>query len=958
MKKPYDNYNRYKNHFVFTKVLLIAILLAPGLLGGHITDKKFHTHPFGATDLPPDPAVVFGKLDSGLQYAIMPNRHPPERVSLRLLIRAGSLHEQDDQRGLAHYLEHMAFQGTENFAAGTLVEYFQKLGMSFGPDANAYTGFDRTVYQIELPDNKTASVGDALLVLRDFADRMKIAETEVEKERDVILSEKRTRDSIGFRTALAEFDFLLPEAVFAKRFPIGKKEVILNAGRDELMEFYKDWYRPELTDIIVAGDIAPEKVKQLIAGVFSGYEARRPKPAIPDRGQVAKRGITALLHKEPESVLTRVSIQCVHPLEQQPDTLARRRKLLKRSVALKMLDRRLVTLAQQEGAPFSRGTAGAYDLFDFFSNASINLFTQPGKWDAALTVAEQELRRALVHGFHESELQEARLNMRNAFEENARRAPTRNSRNLAQSLASSLTTGKVFMDPHAELEITAPLLENLTVEKCRNALRKIFPYENRFIFITGDIELENPEEMILSVYHKASAEEVMPAEEKVEPAFAYILRKEPGEIAEKKYCEHLDLYRIRLENNVRVNVKKTDFRSNQILLAARIGGGQLTETRPGLGKLASATMIRGGLGEHSHDALQRIFAGHNVGWSFSVEPDAFVFRGTTTAADFKLQLKLLRAYLLDPGFRHEALQHARDGFEEKYIAAETTPEGMLKDRVTRFLAGGDPRFGLPPRDKLRELDLEDVRQWLVQPLERDMLELSIVGDIATATGAVAAVAATLGTLPERQKEKPRYEAQRRLSRPDPGERQRFEFQSRIPNGYSVIYWPIPDHWEVERTRRLNILSRVFTDRMRLRIREEMGKAYSAYAVSHPSDTYSEYGWLYAIVAVAPEKATTVAEAILEIAGDLHSGNISEDEHQRALRPVLASLRETVRDNRYWMNSVLISAQEHPQRLEWGRTMLEDFETISVEELKELARVYLNPHNAVPVLIVPAAVPGD
>ncbi len=916
--------------------------------------------PFDESDLPPDASVVFGELDNGLRYALMPNREPRGRVSLRLFVRAGSLHESDDQRGLAHFLEHMAFNGTENFAAGTLVEYFQNLGMSFGADTNAYTGFDRTVYQIELPDNERSSVDEALLVLRDFADRMLIEEEEVESERGVILSEKRSRDSVRYRTALEEFSFLLPESIVANRFPIGTTEVLERAGREDLVAFYESWYRPERTAIVIVGEIDPGEIEPLIEARFADFSAERPEPDEPDRGRVVTRDGVARLHTEPEAATTRVAVQSVQPYERRPDTSDHRIEKLTRSVAMQMLNRRLDVMAQEEDAPFSRASVAAYDLFDTFTNASVELHSRPGDWERALETAERELRRALEYGFREGELAEVRANVLNGFEEAARQAPTRRSRNLAEGLVASFSGHTVFTDPHTELALMRPALEALTVDAAQDALQAAFPAESRFIFVTGNVEFDDPEDTILDVYDRSAAGEVEPPAAFEEADFAYTSFGRPGAVADRGYFEDLDVHQVRFDNGVRLNVKQTDFSSNQVRLTARVGGGRLTEPeeRAGVAHLASQTLIRGGLGEHSHDQLRRIFAGRNVAWSFAVSDDAFSFNGTTTPDDLESQLQLLAAYLSDPGFRPEALRRARDGFEEEYAEARHTTRGVLRDRVARFLAGGDHRFGLPPKERLLALDLDDVRAWLAEPLASGYLEVTVVGDFGDAETVIDKVAATLGALAEREEEKTDYSDRRRISLPGGGGEERFEFESRIPSGVVAVYWPTTDMWDIERNRRLSVLSRVFSDRMRVRIREEMGEAYSPFAVSDTSDTYLEYGWFYGLVGIDPERADAVADVVVEIAAELHSGEISEDELQRALRPILTSLRDTVRDNGYWIHSVLASSQEYPQRLEWARRMTEDFESITARELESLAREYLDPDEALTVFVIPVDGAGD
>lgn len=927
-------------------VMVLAVILS--------TTVSATFQPYPGSDLPPDAEVTFGELSGGLRYAILPNREPRDRVSLRLLVQAGSLQERDDQRGLAHYLEHMAFRGTEHFEAGTLVEYFQNLGMRFGPDANAYTGFDRTVYQIELPDTEPPSIGEALLVLRDFADRMIIAEKEVEAERGVILSEKRTRDSVRFRTAKAEYAFLLPETIIADRFPIGAESVIRSAGSDELREFYEAWYRPERTVIIVVGDTAPDTVKPLIKQHFDDFEGVRPAVESPDPGQVDARDLSAHLHTEKEAPSTRVSIQFVHPIARQPDTLARRRESLTRSVAFRILGRRLETLAQKEDAPFSRGYTSVYELFDVARNASIDLITQPEQWTESLTVAEHELRRALTHGFHESELEEIRATIRNDLENRVRQAPTRRSRRLAESLVSSLTTGRVFMHPQTEWELMDPLLDGLTVDQCLDALRAEFPNTQRLLFVSGNVAFDDPETTILSIYQDAAAEPVDPLDDPADVAFGYPVPDTPGKVVVQRAIEDLDIHQAQLDNHIRINLKSTDFESNVVHLVVRIGAGQLTEPdgKSGLSLLASKTLIDGGLIKHSADTLRRMFAGRNVGWNFHVAPDAFVFRGTTTPEDLELQLALLRAYLKAAGFRPEALRHARERFEERMIDARHTARGVVRDQVARFLAGNDPRFGLPSEDEFLALDLDDVRDWLQNRLRDDVLEISLVGDLPPIPRTLETIAATLGTLPERNDQKTYDDERRKLSRPAPGTEKTFLFESRIPNAYTLVYWPVPDLWDIQRTRRLNLLASVFTDRMRLLIRDEMSEAYSAFAIHNPDDTYRDYGWFFGMAAVAPDAADDVAQGILKIARDLHAGNLSDDEHQRALRPMLTSLRDALRENDYWLNSVLISAWEHPQRIDWARTMRDDVEAITVTDLEGLAREYLNPERAIRIHVLP------
>ncbi len=939
---------------------LLGSFLAFILLWSVVATGASRPWPFEKSDLEPDPSVVFGELDNGVRYALMPNSEPADRVSLRLFVRAGSLQERDDQRGLAHYLEHMAFNGTENFAPGTLIEYFQNLGMSFGADTNAYTAFDRTVYQIELPDTERDSVDEALLVLRDFAGRMLIDEDEVESERGVILSEMRSRDSVRFRTAVEEFSFLLPEAIIADRFPIGTEEVLRAATRESLLDYYESWYRPERIAVIVVGDIAPDDVTPLIESHFSDFEARRPEPEEPQRGQVVARELATRFHPEPEASTTRVAVQSVQPYTPRPDTAEERISRLKRALAMRMLNRRLDVLANREEAPFTHASVAAYDLFDFFTNAAVEVHTRPEQWEEALRVIERELRRALQYGFVEGELREVRADLINSFEEAARRAPTRRSRDLAEGLVASFSGDTVFTDPDTELDLMKPALEAMTPEDSHLALLNAFPDGNRFVFVTGNLEISDAEETIAAVYRASREEAVEPPEDREAIPFGYESFGEAGAVEERVLHDDLDMHQVRFANGVRLNLKQTDFSSNEISLSVRLGGGllELPEDRPGLALLASETFIGGGLGRHSVDELRGIFAGRNLGWSFSVGEDAFTFRGTTTPDDLEDQFALLAAYLTDPGYREESLRRAHTGIEAIYTAARHTAAGVLQDQVSRYLAGGDFRFGLPARDEVMALAMDDVRDWLERPLGNAYLEIAVVGDFADVDEVIALAARSLGALPQRDAGKPDFSARRVVEGPEGGGEKRIEFESRIPSGIAAVYWPTADRWDIARDRRLSLLARVFSDRMRVRIREEMGEAYSPYAVSNTSGTYRDYGWFYGIVGVDPDQANPVADVMVEIARDLRREGISEGEMQRALRPVLTSIRDTVRTNRYWLESVLASSQEFPERLEWARTMSEDFAGITVEELESLVDEYLDPDSALRVILLPVDASGQ
>ncbi len=902
------------------------------------------TFPHEKSDLKPDPAVRWGRLDNGIRYAVLVNTEPKGRASFRLNLAAGSLHETDDQRGLAHFLEHMAFNGSTHYAPGTLVETFQALGMGFGADTNAYTSFDRTVYMLELSATDDERLDHAGKFLSDVLGGLLLLDKEIDEERGIILNEKIARDSIQFRQFVGELKFLLPDARLVDRLPIGIEEVIAQAPRERFTDFYDTWYRPDLTSVVAVGDFDPDKVEALIKDAFSPAAPRAPARPKPDLGRIVNQpGLVAGFLPEPAASATQVGIHVVTPYAREEDNAANRVKNLPRALALRMLNRRLSILAKEEGAPFISGQVGATEQFDFFRQASVEFTCKPEQWRAALGVAEQELRRALQFGFQGAELKEAVAALRNGLEEAVRTAPTRRSSALASGLLDSLHADEVFTHPAAELALFAPALDAVTAEDCVRALRELWkPELGRRLFVTGNLTLDQPEQQIVAAYEASAAVAVQPPAQLEELTFAYTDFGAPGAVVREQPVDDLGTTLIEFANGVRLNLKPTDFEAGRVRVNVRVGGGLLSQPQdqPGLSFLVSSTLLAGGLGQHSADDLRRLLAGRTVGTNFGVASDAFTFGGTTNRNDLLLQLQLITAHLADPGFRAEAMRQYAKNVEVFYTRLANAVEGPLQLEVPRRLAGGDARFGVPPREAALARTQDEARAWLLPEFKQGALEVAIVGDFDPAE-ARAAVAATLGALPARAA-KPAYASERQVAFPAAAISERFFTTTEIEKGIVQVFWEATDSRDVEVARRLGLLGAVLNDRLRVKIREEMGDTYSPNAGINLSDTFTGYGHVVATVVTSPDKARAVIDAVKAAAADLHANGVTEEELVRAKQPAMTGIRQSMRTNPYWLGSVLSAAQEQPERLDWARTRVSGTEAITAAELSEFAKRYLNP----------------
>ena len=411
-------------------------------------------------------------MPNGLRYVVLPNHEPKGRVSLRLLVLAGSLHEAEDQRGLAHFLEHMAFNGSAHYPPGTLVEFFQRMGMKLGADANAHTNFDHTIYLLDLAHSDDATLAEGLRVFRDDADGLLLRDDEINRERGVILSEKRARDSIGYRTFVARFDAMLGTTLLPRRLPIGLTDVISNAKRERFADFWNTWYRPEKMVLVVVGDFPDAgAVEKMITTQFADLKARAPARPDPLLGEPARfDGVRAFFHPEPEAPNTQISLTNIISYAREPDTTARRIKQLPRILALAMLNRRLSILVKKERSPIISAHAIVLEEFNWLRTAGVDISCRADSLRPALALGEQELRRAIEHGFTPGELTEATASLANHLDQAAKSARTRHSNRLADEIVHRLMMGEVFTTPADDLALLKPALAKITPSDCLAAL--------------------------------------------------------------------------------------------------------------------------------------------------------------------------------------------------------------------------------------------------------------------------------------------------------------------------------------------------------------------------------------------------------------------------------------------------------------------------------------------------------
>lgn len=910
--------------------------------------------PQASSDIAPDPGATFGTLDNGFRYIIYPNSEPPKRVSLRLHIASGSLMEAEDQRGIAHFLEHMVFNGTKHYSAADLIPRMQRLGIAFGAHANAYTSFDETVYMLDLPDLSEDTLKLAFTVMRDFGDGALLSTEEIDKERGVVLSEKVSRDSVSYRLMEQQFSKLLPDSLLTKRFPIGTEEVLKSAPRERFVDLYTRYYTPERMTFVIVGDIQPDDAKARIEAAFASMSNPAKPGENPDLGKIHQpEGLETAVFHDKEISSTDVSLTLVRPHVEKPDTAATRAEEMPLDIAHSIIDRRFERISKEKNSPVAAGSASKDVLFNFVDLGSISITAADDRWQEVVPVLEKEFRRAIEHGFTETELAEAKSNLLNAYEQQVKQKATRKSEGIATVLARSINDKEVFSDPETDLALAKQSLDAIDAAACHKALKAFWDAPGYHLILTTKEKPENAEKDLAVLFEDSRATPVEAPSARAIQIFDYTDFGKPGTVATRKEVADLGITQLALSNKVRVNLKRTDFEKGKIRMLARIGSGKLTQPKdtPMLDAFAQAVFEGGGLGKHSNDDLQQILAGKNVGSTLGIGDDAFTLGGTTTPADFTTQCQLMCASLTDPGYREEALWQFQKAIPMLYQQLKHTPAGPQQE-MESWLHGGDFRYSTASEEKLKSYTIEDAKKWLTPELTKGYMELTIVGDFEIET-ILPDLLATFGALPARAAAAPLLPEARKVKLPNAPAAKVFTYESKIPQAVAFSVWKTAGiRGNQKEFRRLNLLGEILGDRLREEIREKLGASYSPNAGADGSDALEGVGYVLAQSIGKPEDTEKLLNTMRDLADKLATEGASADELDRALKPTLGMLEKSLRDNGYWLGTVMSQSQSDPKRLDMARTRDADYKSINLAEINALAKKYLAAENALLVTIKP------
>jgi zinc protease len=925
--------------------------------------------------LPADPDVLVGRLDNGLTYLVERHEVPPGRAVVWLHMSTGSLNETDRQRGLAHYLEHMAFNGSENFPPGTLVSFFQSLGMQFGRDQNAFTNMEQTTFQLSLPDARPETLAKGFLFFADVLSRLSLTTKEIDAERQIILEERRRGLSGRQRVGDYLLEHIAPGSLYGQRETIGTEATIQSVGRQDFLDYYGTWYCASNATLMVVADADPKEVVKGIKEQFASAPTK-PRPEGRDPGVKAYEKSFALVASDPEVTSEEVRIVRLEPARPPATTVRAWGDDLVLDLAVSAMNRRLETKAEAGGTSWlsARLPAGNDGRLDYSWELSGR--AAPGKWKEALQELALELQRARAFGFSEHELDAVRKQMIAGAERAVETESTTPSSALIRRMNASVTSGEPLLSPQQRLDLLRELLPTVTPEEVRQRFaRELDPSAVAFVAVLPAGPSVPTEDQLLAIGTAALARK--PTRE-AEVAHATKLLPElpqPGKVTEEEDHAASGIWSAWLGDNARLHYRFMEDRKNEVTVTVTLIGGSLLETAAnrGITQAAEVAWSHPATRSLSSSDIRDLMAGRKVNVRSGGGGGGRRGRGRRGGGGTPGTISLTISGSpedLEAGFQLAYLLLTEPRIEEApFREFQTTTKQFLEESMTSpfglgmRLAGSIPFPKDEPRTQpltpaeLDRLTLDASQAWLEKLIAESPIEIAIVGDLPRERAQELA-ARYLGSLPQRPRVTPKTLLDvRTLKRPKGPRTAEEEVLSPTPQAFVYSGFYGPDESDLPEARAMTMAARILSTRMIREVRETDQLVYSIGASSRPGTTFPGFGVFAAGAPTEPAKAARLVDVLASMYAEFAQSGPTEEELEVAKKQMANTYDEQMKDPGWWLSLL--------QLLTWQGLTPDDilggpvaYQAFTAKQIRETFAKYYAPENAIVVVVKPRSQGGE
>lgn len=901
-----------------------------------------------------DPNVRFGRLPNGVRYAILNNNRPEEAVSFRMRIGSGALQEHDDERGLAHFIEHMAFRGSTNVPDGEVVKILERQGLQFGADTNAGTNFDQTVYQFDFPHADASAISTGLMLFREIGGRLKIDPAAVDAERGVLLSEERARDNAAYRNFARQFAFDFPGQRLPTRMVIGTIDSLKTATAAQLRRYYEANYRPDNATIFVVGAVNVDEVEAKIKSMFADWRSTAATELI-NLGTVAPRGPMVLINSE-AGAPDLIAIDWERAYDPAADTEARARRDYALALGDIILNRRLAEIAQMANAPFLGAGMNVSDVYKSAGQTQITLQPRKGQADLALSAVIAEQRRIVADGVRDDEIVSAKARLDAALKAAVASASTRDNRAIIDGMVNAVNTDNLITNPAQDYALYQKLAAGLTKTDIDAGLKRAFSGSGPLVLRSTPDATEETQAKLQSALQTALVAPLAKSTVvQVEP-WPYEHFGPAGQVVARSEIKDLGVTLVTFKNGTRLAVKRTSFSADNIQVHVSFGQGRIG-IPPALTHAAwllgdGNAFLLGGTGKRTLTQINRENEGKRAGVSFATDDNYFTLSGSTIKADLNVQLQLLAAFVSDPGFRPEGVERIKASTAGQLPLLETIPSLILARDGIPLLYKRDPRWSaVPTPDTVSATTAADVPALLRDALQ-EPATVSIVGDV-TVDSAISAVATTFGALPEGRAQSPIKPPEMIVDRAG-STPVVLNHKGRGDQGILAEIWPFHDYYSAPREFYVaRVTAAIINARLVDTAREKLGLTYSPQTEVDASNVLPGFGYIGVFNETKPESMPQFQAVIQGVIADLAAKPVSADEFARAQKPLVDARTKATQTNGFWSRQ-LTELLHDPHVADIMRNYVKGIAAVRPDDVTRLAKTYLAGTSPLVIEVVPTA----
>ncbi len=902
--------------------------------------------------LPIAPEVRKGRLDNGLTYLVRANRRPEQRAELRLVVNVGSILEEEDQRGLAHFVEHMAFNGTRDFERQELINYLESIGMRFGPELNASTGFDETIYYLTVPTDRPGVLETAFQILENWADGIAFTDEEIDKERGVIIEEWRAGRGAGARMLDQQLPVLLHGSTYARRLPIGDKETLESFDHELLRRFYHDWYDPRNMAVIAVGDFDPDEVVRTIQERFSGLaDSGRPRPS-PDPEVPRHTETLFALASDPEAAGTSVAVYFKRP-PPTDGTAGDYRRGLVEALYNGMLNNRLSELTQRASPPFLGASSGMGSLVRSGSVYVLGAAVKEGEVVSGLEALLTEAERVRRHGFTATELERQKQEMMRGIQRSYDEREKTYSSSYAGEYQRHFLADEPIPGIEYEIELYRRYLPGITLAEVDALAGSLITDHDRVVMVSAPEKEGLPlpgEGELMAVFSAVVTAEVAPYVDVVTGGALVPRTPTPGRIIEERSVDAVGVTEWRLSNGIRVILKPTDFQADQILFEAfSFGGVSLAPDEDFIPASTAAGVIGlSGVGDFDLVQLQKELAGQAVSVSPSISSLEEGLSGSASPKDVATLFQLIYLYMTAPRADSAAFQSMVTRGKAMMANRNAVPLMALVDTLTVVLGQNHPRARIQTAETFDEMDLTRSYDFYRDRFsDAGDFTFLFVGNLDLAV-LRPLVETWLGSLPATG----RVETWRDVGPDTPkGVITKKVTKGKEPQSVTVLLLTGPMTYSRENAYLLRSLTEVLDIRLREKLREELSGTYGVTVIPSASDLPDEEFSVQILFGSDPARAEELIASIFTEMDALQREGPTAEELQKITEAQRRELETSLKQNGYWLGQLgarYRRGTDPAEILTYGRLI----DTLDADALRRAAGIYFSRENYIQAVLYP------